>query len=158
MRNDSDRIRMKFWGVRGTLPVPGHRSLEYGGNTSCVTLDFPQNELFVFDAGSGIKELSNDLFQNKTIPDRELRKPGRFSEIAFAKGYHLEEYCDFAVDQIMSREVATAGPDASLEGLAQMMLDRGVRRILIVEEGRFVGVVSSMDLLPYVERENVGAH
>ncbi len=54
-------LRLRFWGVRGTLPVPGYRSLEYGGNTSCVGLDLPDGELFVFDAGSGIRELSAEL-------------------------------------------------------------------------------------------------
>lgn len=43
----SERIQMTFWGVRGTLPVPGKRALKYGGNTSCVTLEFPKGE-FLF--------------------------------------------------------------------------------------------------------------
>jgi len=54
-------ISFTFWGVRGTLPVPGEKSLRYGGNTSCMTVSFDSGELFVFDAGSGIKELSNHL-------------------------------------------------------------------------------------------------
>ena len=49
-------ISLTFWGVRGTLPVPGEKSLRYGGNTSCVTLSFDNGKLFVFDAGSGIKD------------------------------------------------------------------------------------------------------
>jgi len=57
----ADLLQMKFWGVRGTLPVSGHRSLRYGGNTSCVTLEFPRGQQFIFDAGSGIKELSNAI-------------------------------------------------------------------------------------------------
>ena len=56
-----DKIEMTFWGVRGTLPVPGPRTLKYGGNTSCVTLEFPKGQFFIFDAGTGIKELSNHL-------------------------------------------------------------------------------------------------
>lgn len=56
-----DRIHMVFWGVRGTLPVPGPDSLHYGGNTSCVSLEFARGPLFVFDAGTGIKTLSDRL-------------------------------------------------------------------------------------------------
>jgi phosphoribosyl 1,2-cyclic phosphodiesterase len=56
-----DRIDVTFWGVRGTLPVPGHTALRYGGNTSCVTMEFPRGQLFVFDAGTGIKALSDSL-------------------------------------------------------------------------------------------------
>ncbi len=57
----ADEIAMTFWGVRGTLPVPGERSLRYGGNTSCVTLNFPKGQFFVFDAGTGIKSLSDHI-------------------------------------------------------------------------------------------------
>jgi CheY-like chemotaxis protein len=57
----ADKIEMKFWGVRGTLPRPGPDSLRYGGNTSCVTLTFANEPLIVLDAGSGIKNLSNAL-------------------------------------------------------------------------------------------------
>jgi len=56
-----DKIEISFWGVRGTLPVPGKRTVRYGGNTSCVSLEFPRGQFFIFDAGSGIKPLSNHL-------------------------------------------------------------------------------------------------
>lgn len=48
--------RLKFWGVRGSIPVPGQSTLRYGGNTTCA--EFRSNgELIVLDAGSGIREL-----------------------------------------------------------------------------------------------------
>jgi phosphoribosyl 1,2-cyclic phosphodiesterase len=67
-RKPSSRISCTFWGVRGTLPVPGRKSLRYGGNTSCVSLSFDNGELFVLDAGSGIKELSSDLMSRRRGP------------------------------------------------------------------------------------------
>jgi len=39
-----DEIEMTFWGVRGTLPVPGPKTLKYGGNTSCMTLQFAKGQ------------------------------------------------------------------------------------------------------------------
>jgi len=54
-----DKIDLTFWGVRGTLPVPGEGSLRYGGNTSCVSLRFARGDTLIFDSGSGIKEMSN---------------------------------------------------------------------------------------------------
>jgi CheY-like chemotaxis protein len=45
------RFTLKFWGVRGTLPVPGKDSVRYGGNTNCVTLELPTKTLFIFDGG-----------------------------------------------------------------------------------------------------------
>jgi phosphoribosyl 1,2-cyclic phosphodiesterase/ActR/RegA family two-component response regulator len=59
LRIYADKMDLSFWGVRGTLPVPGEKSLRYGGNTSCVTIEFARGEFLIFDAGSGIKELSN---------------------------------------------------------------------------------------------------
>ncbi|MBI9082863.1 MAG: response regulator [Desulfobacterales bacterium] len=65
LRIVEDRVELRFWGIRGTLPVPGPRSIRYGGNTSCVSLEFPRGTLFVFDAGSGIKVLSDHLMAEK---------------------------------------------------------------------------------------------
>lgn len=61
-------MTVQFWGIRGTLPVPGRKTVRYGGNTNCVTLCFAQKEFFIFDAGTGIKELSNHLVQRNRFP------------------------------------------------------------------------------------------
>lgn len=63
-----DHIEMTFWGVRGTLPVPGKNTVKYGGNTNCVSLEFSRGNMFIFDAGTGIKELSDHLSFKKISP------------------------------------------------------------------------------------------
>ncbi len=63
-----DYIKVKFWGVRGTLPVPGDNALRYGGNTSCVTVELGRDQFFIFDAGSGIKTLSDSLLAQERTP------------------------------------------------------------------------------------------
>lgn len=60
-----DLIKIKFWGVRGSIPTPGPRTLKYGGNTSCVEIQFPGIPRFIIDAGSGIRELGKELLQIK---------------------------------------------------------------------------------------------
>ncbi len=57
----SDDVTVRFWGARGTLPRPGRDTNKYGGNTMCVTMSFPQGQFFIFDAGSGLKYLGDDL-------------------------------------------------------------------------------------------------
>ncbi|MDR2549498.1 MAG: MBL fold metallo-hydrolase [Desulfobulbus sp.] len=53
-------IQVKFWGVRGSIPCPGPRTMKYGGNTACIELRFPEvNRHIIIDAGSGIRELAN---------------------------------------------------------------------------------------------------
>src|SRR5436190_3074798 len=48
--------RVKFWGVRGSIPTPGPATVEYGGNTSCVEVR-ADGEIIILDAGSGIRRL-----------------------------------------------------------------------------------------------------
>lgn len=51
-------MKLKFWGVRGSVPVPGPRTVKYGGNTACLELQIEERSL-VIDAGSGIREFGN---------------------------------------------------------------------------------------------------
>lgn len=60
----SERLVLKFWGCRGTIPVPGPKTVKYGGNTSCVSLTFPDHHMFIFDSGTGIKPLANSLMRS----------------------------------------------------------------------------------------------
>lgn len=64
----ASEMTVQFWGVRGTLPVPGEKSLRYGGNTNCVTLTIAKKHFFIFDAGTGIKELSNSIVKQARFP------------------------------------------------------------------------------------------
>ncbi|PLX50993.1 MAG: MBL fold metallo-hydrolase [Desulfobulbaceae bacterium] len=53
-------MKIKFWGVRGSIPCPGPLTMKYGGNTACIELRFPElNRLIIIDAGSGLRELGN---------------------------------------------------------------------------------------------------
>ncbi len=57
----SESVTVTYWGVHGTLPVCGAGTLRYGGNTSCVTIEVSGEPLFIFDCGSGIKQLSDSI-------------------------------------------------------------------------------------------------
>ncbi|MBY0322732.1 MAG: CBS domain-containing protein [Reyranella sp.] len=51
------------------------------------------------------------------------------------------------VADVMTKEVVTAGPDAPLRELVELMERHGIKRIPIVRDGALVGVVSRADLL-----------
>lgn len=56
--------RLRFWGVRGSAPVPGPRTVRYGGNTPCVALESPAGgagPALVLDAGTGIRSCGRAL-------------------------------------------------------------------------------------------------
>jgi phosphoribosyl 1,2-cyclic phosphodiesterase len=61
----SEQVTLSYWGVHGTLPVPGPRALRYGGNTPCISVEIHGEPLYVFDCGTGIKQLSDHLAASK---------------------------------------------------------------------------------------------
>jgi len=63
-------VKIKFWGVRGSLPVPGPDTVRYGGNTSCVEVR-GREELIVIDGGSGLRNLGNALLEEQAAGDGE---------------------------------------------------------------------------------------
>ncbi len=63
-------MRIKFWGVRGSIPSPGPNTVKYGGNTLCLELRLQdQDRLIIIDAGSGIRELGDSLSSRKNAKD-----------------------------------------------------------------------------------------
>jgi phosphoribosyl 1,2-cyclic phosphodiesterase len=53
----TDRVRVKVWGARGSVPTPGPSTNRYGGNTSCLQVTLSDGRFLVLDAGSGIRNL-----------------------------------------------------------------------------------------------------
>lgn len=54
-------MKVKFWGVRGSIASPGPNTVRYGGNTTCIEIRTDNNELLIIDAGTGIFPLSQTL-------------------------------------------------------------------------------------------------
>lgn len=51
---------LRFWGTRGSLPAPRATTNKFGGNTPCVEIRV-ENQVFIIDAGSGIRPLGVKL-------------------------------------------------------------------------------------------------
>ena len=61
---------VKFYGTRGSVPVCSPDFQEFGGNTTCLCIkDKETNSIAVIDAGTGIRELGNDLIESKHNQD-----------------------------------------------------------------------------------------
>ncbi len=54
-------MKIKFWGVRGSIPVPGPKTVNYGGNTTCIEIRADSGELIILDGGTGIFQLAQSL-------------------------------------------------------------------------------------------------
>jgi phosphoribosyl 1,2-cyclic phosphodiesterase len=53
-------MKVRFYGVRGSIATAGDETRRYGGNTSCVAVSAGSQTL-IFDAGTGIRKLGNEL-------------------------------------------------------------------------------------------------
>ena len=108
-------MSIKYWGVRGTLPVPGPGSLKYGGNTSCISLRFPRNRNIIFDAGSGIKHLSDDVM---------ARASGKYSAkllITHPHWDHINAFPFFAPFFIPGNEFEVMGAAQGSRSIAELI-------------------------------------
>ncbi len=54
-------MRVRFFGVRGSVPTPGPSTVRYGGNTVSVEVRLADGTCIVLDAGTGIRELGKQL-------------------------------------------------------------------------------------------------
>ena len=57
-------MKIKFYGVRGSLPVCGREFEKYGGNTTCIKiLREKVNRIAILDAGTGIRKLGKEIIE-----------------------------------------------------------------------------------------------
>ncbi|MFC1867256.1 MBL fold metallo-hydrolase [Thermodesulfobacteriota bacterium] len=65
-------MKIKFWGTRGSIPVPGKDTTVYGGNTTCLEITLKSGTTIIIDAGTGIRLLGEKLLQEKNNRDIHL--------------------------------------------------------------------------------------
>lgn len=66
-------MKIKIWGTRGSIPVPGPNTVKYGGNTHCVEIRYGEEDhLLIIDAGTGIRPLANHLV-TKQLPKGPIK-------------------------------------------------------------------------------------
>ncbi|HUL43010.1 MAG TPA: MBL fold metallo-hydrolase [Bacteroidota bacterium] len=57
-------MKIRFWGTRGSISTPGKETVRYGGNTPCVEVRLPNDDLIILDAGTGIRNLGEALMES----------------------------------------------------------------------------------------------
>lgn len=113
-----DRFELSFWGIRGTLPVPGGKTLRYGGNTSCVSLAIGRDRQFIFDAGTGLRAFSNRIMETSG---------GRFDGRIFISHPHWDHFNSLPFFQPLYRSanrIAIHGPPQGHRSLRELIDDQ----------------------------------
>jgi phosphoribosyl 1,2-cyclic phosphodiesterase/CheY-like chemotaxis protein len=109
--------RVKFWGVRGSIPVPGSSTVGYGGNTSCVEVR-ADREIIILDAGSGMRGLGIAL--QEEFPDRPIHPTLLISHTHWdhiqGLPFFLPAYDEKNSLRVLGYEGARAGLGAVLAG------------------------------------------
>ena len=76
----TETLRITFWGVRGSFPVPGPDTVRFGGNTPCVEVE-ANGHTIILDAGTGIVRLGNDLLRRAKEKNEPVRATLLFSHM-----------------------------------------------------------------------------
>jgi phosphoribosyl 1,2-cyclic phosphodiesterase len=113
----SPPARIKFWGTRGSIAVPGPETLRYGGNTTCVELR-ADGEIIVLDAGSGIRPLGIAM-------EREFQaRPIKLSLlITHAHWDHIQGFPFFKPAYDSKNEIRIFGFDGAGATLREIMTE-----------------------------------
>ncbi|HEY7205286.1 MAG TPA: CBS domain-containing protein [Methylomirabilota bacterium] len=81
------------------------------------------------------------------VTDRDIRLnlPSRATSLSVWEINHL--LTKLTVEEVMTRSVITVGPDQPASDGAQLMLDRKIGALPVVEAGHLVGIVTETDIV-----------
>jgi len=103
---------VRFWGVRGSIPVPGPNTVIYGGNTSCIEIRADER-LVIVDLGSGVHTLGLWLIEN------DLKNKGKIKADILLSHTHWDHVMGFPMFSPIysgNTELSIIGP-ATLESI-----------------------------------------
>jgi len=157
-------MKIKFWGVRGSIAAPGKDTVRYGGNTLCTEISSGDTQI-ILDAGTGIRALGNDLM--KRFGPNGIRRANLF--LSHTHWDHIQGFPFFVPAYIPGNSIhifAAEKVDTSLEQtLAGQMLYQYFPislkqlgadiRFHDLKEGQTVEILGGSLSLPYFEVKNV---
>lgn len=87
--------------------------------------------------------------------------PGYFRELLEFSGPdwenapegYLGRLRERTVEEFMTEEAISVAPDASIPEVARAIRSHGVHRVLVVDSGRLVGIISTFDLVGLLEKD-----
>lgn len=102
----------------------------------------------------GVVSMRDLLERYSQDPDGSSRRhqtgfyhPASDDDLDELEAFSIPEESSDTVGDIMTPHVYTVGADATLSAIAAKMVEYNVHRILVTENGRKVGFISSMDVL-----------
>jgi phosphoribosyl 1,2-cyclic phosphodiesterase len=129
---------VRFWGVRGSIACPGPDTVRYGGNTSCLEIRCG-NRVLVFDGGTGIRLLGNELMRHHRPIDMDL----------FYSHTHFDHICGLpffapCYDKTATIRIWAGHLDGGL-GIKAVLNDMMIAPLFPIPMGVFTAAVSFHD-------------
>jgi len=110
-------MKLRFWGVRGSVPTPGKHTVRYGGNTPSIELRLKDDKLVILDAGTGIRNLGDHL-----IPAGESLKA--FLLITHPHWDHIQGFPFFKPAFIAGNELTIVGTERPEKRLHEIIAEQ----------------------------------
>ena len=137
-------MKVKFWGVRGSIPCPGPLTVKYGGNTPCIELRLRDTgRQIIVDAGSGIRELGNLMMAH------DLPKGPIDTDIFLSHTHwdHIMGFPFFTPGYLPTTKLRIHGP-VTLEGgsLEQVMAGQMTYRYFPIREVELAADITYVEL------------
>ncbi len=111
-------MKVKFWGVRGSIATPGKATVHYGGNTSCTELHLDDGNLIILDAGTGIRNLGNKLANGNG------KRVKAFILITHPHWDHIQGFPFFKPAFVEGNEITIVGPEARGVSLSKIIAEQ----------------------------------
>ena len=100
-------------------------------------------------AGNVVGMVTEGDLLRRTETGTERHRP-RWLEFLIGSGRLAEEYVrshSRNVQEVMTSDVVTVGPDTTLDQVVQLMERHRIKRLPVIEDGRLIGIVSRANLL-----------
>ena len=127
--------RLKFWGVRGSIPTPGPQTVRFGGNTSCVEVR-ADGQIVVLDAGTGLRSLGVALGSEFRDRPQELTLL-----ISHTHWDHIQGFPFFAPAYQPQNRVRVLGYEDARRGLQEALLGQMVAPYFPVALSEMLGSI-----------------
>jgi CheY-like chemotaxis protein len=108
-------MRVRFWGTRGSIAVPGPGTVGFGGNTSCVELTTSGGGSFILDCGTGARPLGEKLVAQASTPISATIL------LSHTHWYHIQGFPFFAPLFIPGSRITVCGPEEKGRSLRDVL-------------------------------------
>ena len=135
-------MKVKFWGTRGSIAVPGKDTIIYGGNTCCIEIDLECGKKVIIDSGTGIRPLSDRMLAQGEKVEIHLL-------LTHAHWDHLQGFPFFDPIFNTATKIHVDGAPACMKGLSAIF-DNNVGDIFFpVRFGELKAQISYLDKLSH---------